>query len=156
MERSLEILRNIRISSRCHARWDAMTGDERARHCGLCERTVYNLSMLTANEAAKLIVAHEGKPCIRMFRRRDGTIITRDCPVGRAERIRKSIRAAIVQAASWLGLLPLAGCTDFAMGAVDPARRANYRSSDSGSAGVMGDAAKPVHNLGKNSGSRPN
>jgi hypothetical protein len=155
MEPSLKILEDIRIASPCHARWDAMTGDDRARHCRSCERTVYNLSALSAEEAAKLFVAHEGRICVRIYRRRDGTIITRDCPVGRSERLRKGIRTAIVRTASWLGFLPLAGCAVDSMGTVDPGRQPSYKSSDLGSNAVMGDVVKPVPSS-KESGSRPN
>jgi hypothetical protein len=150
VETSLKILSDIRIASPCPAKWDAMSGDERARHCGSCEKTVYNISALTADEAAELIAAHEGKLCIRMFRRSDGTVITRDCPVGRAERIRKSIRAMIVSAASWLGLLPLAGCVNETTGSVDPARRVGSKASDYAPAPIMGDIASPI---AKDSGS---
>jgi hypothetical protein len=148
VETSLKILSDIRIASPCPAKWDAMNGDERARHCGSCEKTVYNISTLTADEAAELIAAHEGKLCVRMFRRSDGTVITRDCPVGRAERIRKSIRAAIVSAASWLGLLSLAGCVNETTGSVDPARRAVPKSSDSAPTPMLGKVAKPEPIMG--------
>ena len=121
VESSLKILDEIRIASPCHASWDAMTGDDFARHCRSCERTVYNLSAFTAEKAAELIAASEGRICVRMYRRRDGTVITRDCPIGRSELLRKRFRAAIIAVASWLGLLPIAGCTIPSMGSVDPA-----------------------------------
>lgn len=78
----LPILDNIRIASPCSADWAGMTGDERVRHCGACQKNVYNLSSMTREEAQALIVEKEGKLCVRYFQRSDGTILTADCTVG--------------------------------------------------------------------------
>jgi hypothetical protein len=43
---------------------------------------VYNLSGMTRFEAESLIAQNEGRLCVRFYRRRDGSIITKDCPVG--------------------------------------------------------------------------
>src|SRR5262245_30988553 len=72
----------LRVASPCSVGWENMSGDERQRHCDLCELNVYNLSGMTAREVDRLITDREGRLCIRMFRRADGTVITRDCPVG--------------------------------------------------------------------------
>ena len=141
MEPSLRILDDIRIASPCRVSWNAMTGDDRARYCGSCERTVYNLSALTAEEAAKLIAEREGKLCVRMFRRHDGTIITRDCPVGCALRLHKRIRAVVISTASWLGFLPRAGCITDTMGALDPTRVPNKPPNSA----PIDSAARPSH-----------
>jgi hypothetical protein len=77
-----------------------MTGDERVRLCRLCDLRVYNISQMTRNEAESLIANSEGRICARLFRRVDGTIITRDCPVGlRAIRRRLAKTAGAVFAA---------------------------------------------------------
>jgi hypothetical protein len=59
-----------------------MSGDDRVRFCDLCNLHVYNISQLTRREAETLVAKTEGRLCARMFRRADGTVITRDCPVG--------------------------------------------------------------------------
>ena len=112
MRRSLDLLNDIRIASPCHEAWDRMTGDDRARHCGSCDKTVYNLSAMTADQAAELFLAREGRVCVRLYRRHDGTVLTADCPVGRAARLRRRVRNAALVAASWLGLIPATGCED--------------------------------------------
>jgi hypothetical protein len=112
MKRPLDLLNDIRIASPCHEAWDRMTGDDRARHCASCDKTVYNLSAMTADAAAALFREREGRICVRLYRRRDGTVLTADCPVGRAKRFRRRVRYAVVVAASWLGLLPGTGCED--------------------------------------------
>lgn len=59
-----------------------MTGDDKTRHCDLCELSVHNFSGMTRGEISDLIKSSGGRVCGRMFRRADGTVITRDCPVG--------------------------------------------------------------------------
>jgi hypothetical protein len=58
-----------------------MHGDDRVRFCGDCKLNVYNLSWMTRLEATELIEQNEGRHCVRFFRRKDGTFVTRDCPV---------------------------------------------------------------------------
>ena len=69
----------IEIASPCEESWDAMTGGDRVRHCGRCERNVYNVAELTTAEVQKLVQATEGGLCMRLFQREDGTLVTRDC-----------------------------------------------------------------------------
>lgn len=75
-------LDRLRIASPCPVSWEQMKGDERARFCDLCSLHVYNIAELTASEAKSLIANTEGRICARLHRRSDGTVITKDCPVG--------------------------------------------------------------------------
>jgi hypothetical protein len=60
-----------------------MRGDERVRFCDQCSLNVYNLSDMTRREAEALLTdAEGGRLCVRFYRRADGTILTRNCPVG--------------------------------------------------------------------------
>lgn len=101
MARFSDPLSRVRVASPCTADWDGMIGDERVRFCGQCELNVYNLSALTRTQAENLIGGTERKLCVRFYRRRDGSIITQDCPIGlralklRASRIRKAVAAAL-------------------------------------------------------------
>jgi hypothetical protein len=93
-------LDGIRIASPCPVSWDRMTGDDRVRHCDECQLSVYNIAELTRAEAEALIANSEGRVCARIYRRADGTVITRDCPVGlRAIRRRVAMTAGAVFAA---------------------------------------------------------
>jgi hypothetical protein len=94
----LPILDNIRVATPCRARWSEMTGDERVRDCGACNKTVYNLSGMTRDEAEALIVEKNGDLCARYFQRADGTILTTDCPVGAGTRRKKIAIAAGIAA----------------------------------------------------------
>lgn len=90
--RRLRVLSSLRIATPCDARWEAMEGEGRARHCGACDRTVYDVRGLTAAQALQLI--GEGA-CMRLYRRRDGTVITADCEVGRVRRRSRGAALAV-------------------------------------------------------------
>jgi len=75
-------LENIKIASPCKANWEEMYGSERRRFCGECKLNVYNLSGMTEREAENIILQSEGRLCVRFYKRTDGSILTRDCPVG--------------------------------------------------------------------------
>ena len=59
-----------------------MTGDDRSRFCTQCEKNVYQLSGMTAEDIATLVLEKEGALCARFYQRPDGTMLTADCPVG--------------------------------------------------------------------------
>jgi hypothetical protein len=92
----------IQIASPCTASWDDMPGDERVRHCGDCKLNVYNLSEMTRDEAETFMAEREGRVCIAFYRRHDGTVITRDCPVGIAAVRAKFVRLALATAGLFL------------------------------------------------------
>jgi hypothetical protein len=59
-----------------------MAGDERVRHCSHCKMNVFNLSEMPDKEAETLLRKTNGRLCVRYYQRADGTVMTRDCPVG--------------------------------------------------------------------------
>ena len=75
-------LDRLRVASPCPTSWEQMSGNERVRFCQLCNLNVYNIAEMTRKEATALVSGTEGHFCARLFRRSDGTVITRDCPVG--------------------------------------------------------------------------
>ncbi len=95
-------LDHVRIASPCSADWESMLGDDRRRFCGQCELNVYNLSGMTKAEAEDLVNRAEGRLCVRFYRRTDGTILTKDCPVGlraikrRISRIRNAVVSSVL------------------------------------------------------------
>src|SRR5712691_4728567 len=109
MKRFTSPLRNVRVASPCPADWDRMIGGDRARFCGQCELNVYNLSSMSTLEAESLIARTEGRLCVRYYRRRDGSIITQDCPVGlrrlkqRAARIKRAAASLVLGFLAGLG-----------------------------------------------------
>jgi hypothetical protein len=99
-------LEDIRVASPCSADWSAMPGDDQVRTCGDCKKRVYNLSTMTRAEAEALIASREN-PCVRLYRRRDGTVVTADC----APRLHKIRRRVLVGAFAALA----GGCVDDSM-----------------------------------------
>jgi hypothetical protein len=100
MPKAQDQLERLRIAVPCQAAWEGMAGDERVRHCTLCSLNVYNFAEMTRNEVRELLMRTEGRVCARLYRRADGTVLTRDCPTGlRAVRQRASRVAAALIAA---------------------------------------------------------
>ena len=108
-------LKRVQIASPCKADWEKMEGDERVRHCQLCNLNVFNISEMTTDEAVELLQNKTGRLCIQLYRRKDGTVITRDCPKG-LERVRRTYlrtAAAVAGILAWVGL----AAPSFAQGA---------------------------------------
>jgi hypothetical protein len=97
-------LDELQIASPCRQDWENMSGDERVRFCQQCQLSVYNISEMSKREAEKLIAEREGRLCIRMFRRHDGTVITQDCPVA-LRKLKEAARRVGSIAASVVSLL---------------------------------------------------
>ena len=70
----------IVIGNPCTEDWDGMSGDACVRHCERCDKNVYNIADLPIDEAARLLRQKEQHVCARVYRRPDGTIVTRNCP----------------------------------------------------------------------------
>ncbi len=92
---------NLQVAAPCHVSWDGMAGDERVRHCTLCSLNVYNFAEMTGDEVRELLERTEGRVCGRLYRRADGTVLTRDCPTG----LRALRRRASRVAAAWITAL---------------------------------------------------
>ncbi len=77
------ILDRVSISAPCNADWDKMVGDERERFCNQCSLNVYNISSMTKAEAEEFLsLRKQGRLCVQFYKRKDGTIITDNCPSG--------------------------------------------------------------------------
>ena len=96
-------LPNLRLGFACKQRWEDMVGDERVRACGGCDRPVFNLSEMTRDEAERVLATRGLTPCVRFYRRPDGTVMTTDCPTGsRPERRRLAVVASSLAAGTAL------------------------------------------------------
>lgn len=78
-----DLLRRIQVVSPCVTDWEKMTGDDKIRHCPECNLSVYNLSGMSAREAAHVIYGRKGRLCVRFYREVDGTMITQDSSLTR-------------------------------------------------------------------------
>lgn len=110
------------IASPCDASWSEMSGDERAKFCSLCSKSVHHLSAMTEPEAEDLLeTPSEDGLCVRYSYQPDtGEILfadsapTRPVPAARRSLFVRAARAAVV--------LPLlaAAPTALASGAIQP------------------------------------
>jgi hypothetical protein len=82
---------DLRIASPCEESWASMKGNERSRHCLRCKLNVFNIAELTEQEVRELFVKTEGRLCGRIYKRADGTVLTKDCPTGLARLRRKAL-----------------------------------------------------------------
>lgn len=120
-----DMMKRTSLASPCSARWDEMTGDEKARHCSQCKLDVLNAESMTDEEVTQAIMSLVAgkRVCMRIFRRADGTILTKDCPIG-ARKIKERLRTA----AGWLAgglsiLLASAAAAQSKGGDCDPKKK---------------------------------
>lgn len=85
-----------------------MSGDDRVRFCGSCCKHVYNISDLSRAEAEAFLRDNGVSKCVKFYRKKDGTIITDDCPIG-LRKIRDRARAVARLVASIIAV-----CLSFA------------------------------------------
>src|SRR5258708_34902884 len=104
MARDIDLLDSIQIATSCSASWSAMKGDDRVRFCDQCSLHVYNIAEMTREEAERLLTETEGRLCMRLYCRHDGTIITKDCPIALA-----AARSHLASSMLWLGSAMFAG-----------------------------------------------
>src|SRR5579872_5228617 len=102
--RALKVLSEVRVARPCDVPWEQMQGDQRVRFCDFCRKSVYNLSAVTAVEAAQLIARNEQELCVQISRRADGTVITGDCPQTQIRRRRRLVSLAAAAGATLASL----------------------------------------------------
>jgi hypothetical protein len=81
-----------------------MSGANSVRFCEQCQLRVYDFSQLTRREAESLVARTGGRICGRLYRRADGTVLTKDCPVGLRAFRRRVGRTAAASLAALLSL----------------------------------------------------
>jgi len=89
----------IKVATPCHESWDAMHGKADKRFCDSCEKHVFNLSEMTADEARDVVTQYAGSPeglCVRYKRDHAGQMITTDhpAPESRPGRLQNNTRRA--------------------------------------------------------------
>ena len=84
----LPLLERLTVKTPCREVWARMDGDDKVRHCRVCDRQVFNtLAMTTAELEAMIAPLADGqRVCARLYQRPDGTLVTADCADARAAR----------------------------------------------------------------------
>ncbi|HEY1187596.1 MAG TPA: hypothetical protein VGE74_08050 [Gemmata sp.] len=109
---TLDALDEVTIPTPCTVPWDEMHGDHRTRFCDRCQQSVHDVSELTRAEALELIGAGGALPCLRLFKRPDGRVMTADCTT-RRERAHKWLSRRSKWAAALFAMAFFAGCDRF-------------------------------------------
>lgn len=102
---------HLPIQDPCHENWDAMSQDGDAqRFCGVCVKSVHDLSALTEPQARAVLAdeSAKGRVCVRYKADRDGNIKFK------AETVTASSLWRMTLAAAGMTLALLTGCTDTA------------------------------------------
>jgi len=103
MGQDIHLLDSLELASPCSAKWSEMEGNNQKRYCKQCCLNVYNFAEMTRREAERIVESNEGRLCGILYRRADGTVLTRDCPVGVA-----ALRKRLAISLSWIGTATLA------------------------------------------------
>ncbi len=77
-----DLLSRAKEAAPCQARWEDMKGDDQCRFCRYCHKYIYDFSTMTAEELVDLLRMREGRLSTRFYQRKDGRMLTQDCPVG--------------------------------------------------------------------------
>ncbi len=106
---TVDVLNSIAIPVACPVPWDEMDGDNRTRFCSKCSQNVHDVSELTNAETMRLLTDGDKLPCLRIYRRQDGRVMTADCATKR-ERVWKWLHGRSAWAASLFAVVFLGGC----------------------------------------------
>jgi hypothetical protein len=130
------MLPQLRVASPCTADWDKMVGDDRVRYCDQCKLNVYNFSAMSSSEIEQLLLKSTGRVCGRLYQRSDGTILTKDCPVGFRAKVRDVSRVAGAVLAAMMGAVSAS--------AQSPRQNSSAIEAASGTAGVNLTIVDPI------------
>lgn len=111
--RRLRLIDRAEITRPCAMRWEDLPGDLRRRHCARCDRDVWDLSELTADEGEALLARSPGlgvpRPCVLLTRRADGTVLTKGCGASRWPAIAAAATLPVLAAGAGFLMLPRLG-----------------------------------------------
>lgn len=130
-------LDQLRVASPCSANWEDMSGDGRKRLCAECGLHVHNIAGMTTEEAKEFLqtsaaeIAKGSRVCVRFYRRGDGTILTKNCPVGLAAMRRRA----------WAGMRRVAAAVALCVVGVFVGRRAMAESQARTSGAYVADSS---------------
>lgn len=114
-------LNRLAIASECEVSWDGMERDGCRRYCAECQRTVFDLSLMTPAEIHAHLEASRGNLCARITRI-GGRLVTAPPPLAPAEPEPSWIRRRVSAVAAglvtaWLGAAALEAQPDQAAAA---------------------------------------
>jgi hypothetical protein len=118
-----KVVEKFRPANSCDQNWKKLSGTDRIRFCEACKLQVYNFLDMDDEEAEAAVFQREAIGGATLYRRRDGTFLTQDCPVGA-----KRKRAMVIAAA--MGALLLVGSFVVVSSMPPPEERGSTQSPD--------------------------
>lgn len=89
----------MELTFECDKRWDDLDGTSNTRrHCGQCDKHVYNFSGMTRDQAQRFMRRHEGSTVCVHFVRRDGQIVHEGDPLEQLQKQRSGARKLVAVA----------------------------------------------------------
>jgi len=131
-------INQLHIASPCQAAWEGMIGNDQVRRCETCRLNVYNTAAMTSADVERMVLSAEGRVCMRLYRRGDGTVMTRDCPVGLRKYARRVSRLVSVAAAALLAFATSAFGQDAVIKATDAKVRVTRSKPEDGRSSLSG------------------
>jgi len=107
----------VRASSQCSVKWTELSGDDRVRWSYACQHFVYNPAVLTEQELVSLIWFREGVRPGGLYKRKDGTLIIRNCQ-GSSKGIDPASLAIALGLSTIVGLIASFSISDRPIGTV--------------------------------------
>ncbi len=99
------VLQQLRLVRGCEVSWESMVGDARVRHCGACDREVFDLTAMDPDEVEAFVLSRRANlPCLRMHVRPDGRYQDGPCEPAQRRMLKRALFAAIT-----LGLTGILG-----------------------------------------------
>lgn len=130
----------LQVAKPCNVGWENMSGDERKRFCSECKLHVYNFAGMTKPEVSALIAdANGGRLCVRLFKRADGTVLTKDCPVGFRAYQKRIVKFAGAAFATVLGLFTFSPAQTNSDTKTQPSTATTKTVSDASLSGMVTD-----------------
>lgn len=72
----------LKVISPCEASWEEMDGNHQKRHCGSCNKHVFDFAHMAPKQVEAMVSAKKGNLCARITRDANGTLVTLpDAPV---------------------------------------------------------------------------
>jgi len=136
---------NLRVASPCSVGWETMSGDERVRRCHSCKLNIYNISEMTKTEIEDLITKREERVCIRLYKRHDGTVLTKDCSVGFRAYQKRAARFAGAALAAILGLFSVSFGQENDKKIIDASKIKIVRTANQSQTSIVGGIVRDVN-----------
>lgn len=96
----------LKVVSACSNPWGEMRGSKQSRFCSDCQKNVHNVAAMTKREVLKVYKEADGHCCMRITRRKDGSIVFNERSL--SARLAASAHAPLFAFLSGLSLLAAA------------------------------------------------